>query len=193
MSTPELQLATLYETDACGRLTTTREPTKHLAPMFALVRSKTATAWGIRAGVPDALAEELAALARDESPLRDLHDLPKYVGRYRELGTTEYFGPAFEFPDVVAIPSDILLIEDERALNVNFRGWVRGEIAAGRAPVMSTVVDGYPVSVCFCARRSLVAAEAGVDTAPAYRGRGYAALVTAAWALAMRASGRIPL
>lgn len=192
MSTPELQLATLFETDA-GRLTTTRDPAKNSAPMFVLVRSTTATAWGIRAGVPDALAEELTALARDEPPVGDLRDLPKHVERYRALGTTESFGPAFEFPDVIAAPSDIVLIEDERLLNVNFRGWIPGEIAAGCAPVMGIVVDGLPVSVCFCARRSAVAAEAGVDTASAYRGRGYAARVTAAWALAMRVSGRTPL
>jgi predicted GNAT family acetyltransferase len=86
-----------------------------------------------------------------------------------------------------------VLVEDDRALNVNFRGWVPGEIAAGCAPVMGVVVDGHPVSICYCARRSDVAAEAGVDTAPGYQRRGYAVRVTAAWALAMRASGRIPL
>jgi len=83
MSTPALQLATLYETDVGGRLTTTREPAKQPAPMLVLVRSKTTSGWGIGAGVPDALAEELAALARDEPPARDLHDLPKHVDRYR--------------------------------------------------------------------------------------------------------------
>jgi len=189
MSSPALHLATLYETDAGGALTTTREPAGTLAPMFVLVRSPTISAWGIRAGVPDALA----ALARDEPPVRALHDLPKHVDRYRTLGTTEWFGPAFGFPDAIAPPSDVVPVEDERELNANFRGWVPGEIAAGRAPVMGIVVDGHPVSVCFCARRSHAAAEAGVETAPAFRGRGYAARVTAAWALAIRASGRIPL
>ena len=193
MSTPELQLATLYETDATGRLTTTREPAKQPAPLFALIRSTTAVAYGIRADVPDTLADELSALARDEAPVRDLREQPKHVDRYRSLGTTESFGPAFEFPDAVAAPSDIVVVDDELALNVNFRGWVPGEIAAGCGPVMAIVVDGHPVSICFCARRSDVAAEAGVDTAPSYRGRGYAGRVTSAWALAMRASGRTPL
>jgi hypothetical protein len=193
VSTPARQLATLCESDAGGRLTTTREPAQRPAPLFLLVRSTTTTAWGIRADIPDALAVELDALARDEPPVRELHELPKHVERYRALGATESFGPAFEFPDVVAPPSDIQLVDDERALDMNFHGWVPGEIAAGCAPVMAIVVDGHPVSVCFCARRSDVAAEAGVDTAPAYRGRGYAGQVTAAWALAIRASGRVPL
>lgn len=52
---------------------------------------------------------------------------------------------------------------------------------------------GRPVSICFCARRSEIAAEAGVETAQSYRGKGYAVRVTAAWAIAIRNSGKIPL
>jgi hypothetical protein len=102
-------------------------------------------------------------------------------------------GPAFIFPDVVAQPADVVVVEDERLLEHNFSGWVAGEIAAGRSPVMAVVENGYPVSVCFCARRSDIAAEAGLETAEAFRGRGFGPRVVAAWALAIRASGRIPL
>jgi len=192
-SSPALHLATLYETDGSGRLTTTREPARQPAPKFVLVRGATSSVWGIRADIPDALAQEITALARAEPPLAHPHALPMHVERYRALGTTEWFGPAFEFPEFVTSSGEIVLVEDERALNVNFRGWVPGEIAAGCGPVMGIVIDGHPVSICFCARRSDLAAEAGVDTAPAHRGRGYAGRVTSAWALAMRASGRIPL
>ena len=52
---------------------------------------------------------------------------------------------------------------------------------------------GYPVSICFCARRSGEAAEAGLDTAEGYRGRGYGPRVTALWATAIRRSGLVPL
>ena len=86
-----------------------------------------------------------------------------------------------------------MIVEDERLLQRNFRGWVAGEIAAGRAPVMAICEDGYPVSICFCARRADGAAEAGLETAAAWRGRGFGPRVTAAWACAVRASGRIPL
>ena len=49
------------------------------------------------------------------------------------------------------------------------------------------------MSVCFCARRAGFAAEAGLETAPPFRGLGLGPRVAAAWALAMRASGRTPL
>jgi predicted GNAT family acetyltransferase len=59
--------------------------------------------------------------------------------------------------------------------------------------VVAIVKDGHPVSVCFCARKSDVAAEAGVETATAYRGRGFAGCVTNAWASLVRSSGLVPL
>ena len=49
------------------------------------------------------------------------------------------------------------------------------------------------MSLGFSARLSERVAEAGVNTLEAYRGRGYAPTVVAAWAHAIRATGRIPL
>jgi predicted GNAT family acetyltransferase len=54
------------------------------------------------------------------------------------------------------------------------------------------VVDGAAVSMCSCARLTDRAAQASLETLEAYRGRGYAAVVVAAWARAVRDSGRIP-
>ncbi len=107
--------------------------------------------------------------------------------------TRQSNGPAYTFPRALVRPADVIVVEDEQLLERNFRGWVPGEIAAGRSPVLSIFEDGSPVSVCFCARRFAEAAGAGVETAEAYRGRGFAARVTAAWALAIRAGGLVPL
>ena len=58
---------------------------------------------------------------------------------------------------------------------------------------MAVVVGGVAVSVCFSARSTSDASEAGVETLPEHRGRRYAGAVTVAWAARVRLQGRIPL
>jgi hypothetical protein len=195
MSTPELQLRTKWVLDARGRLVSAREPGLPRGPLFSLIRGHSSCAWAVRDDVPDAVAAQLDELARSEPPTHDLEVVPVHASAYRALlGATKLFeGPAFFFPDHIEPPTGLAVIEDEVLLEKNFRGWVPGEIAEGRAPVVAWVEDGAPVSVCFCARLSHEAAEAGLETAEPYRGRGLAPLVTAGWALAIRASGRTPL
>jgi hypothetical protein len=205
LSTPDLHLKTLFVLNDDGRILSTREPGMHRGPLFSLIRNTTSCAWAVRAGVPEDIASEIDHLAREEPPVLDLRDSPVHAARYvsllgrihvgQEVGATlrQSAGPAFEFPDAIAQSADIVVVEDEQQLHQNFHGWVPGEIAAGRAPVMAAFKDGHPVSLCFCARSSDIAAEAGVETAEAFRGRGFAPYVTAAWALAVRASGRVPL
>jgi hypothetical protein len=183
-----------------GRIVSTREPGAKPGPLFSLVRGATSCAWAVRAGLPDNLADELDRLAREEPPAPDFREPPRHADRYlafiEESGhesIVETSGPAFTFPNELEQPTGIVVVEDEPLLEHNFSGWKSGEIAEGRAPVLAIVEDGYPVSACFCARRSVEAAEAGLDTAEAFRGRGYGPRVTAAWALAIRATGRIPL
>jgi hypothetical protein len=194
MSTPKLHLETAFVLDAAGRITSTREPQATAGPLFTLVRSTRSCAWAVRSDVTEAIAIELNGFAREEPPLSHLRDPPLHGERYTSLiGYHAQSGPAFTFPQAIPQPLSVVLIEDEQLLERHFRGWVVGEIAAGRAPVMAIVENGYPVSVCFSARWSDVAAEAGVETARAFQGRGLAPRVTAAWALAVRASSRIPL
>jgi len=84
------------------------------------------------------------------------------------------------------------VVTDLRELT-RFRGWKAGDLEAGYGPLLAIDADGAPASICFCARRTDAAAEAGLETAAEYRGRGLAARVTAAWACAIRATGRMPL
>ena len=206
MSTPELHISTCFVLDDYGRIVSTREPGATRGPLFIIVKSKETCAWAIRADVPPAVASELARFARDEPPALDPQQAPVHSHRYISLligriaaheasvkKTVESDGPVFVFPDELVQPSGVVSVEDEQLLNQNFTGWIPGEIEAGRSPVMAIVENGHPVSVCFCARRSENAAEAGVETAEAYRGRGFGSRVTAAWAHAVRNSGRIPL
>jgi hypothetical protein len=190
-----------------GRIVSTREAGASRGPLFFLVRGTASCSWAIRADVPEALASELDCLAREEPPIVDLGDAPIHAERYLSVLTDQHLsaqhpgaaivqsaGPAFSFPPALEeTATDIVFVEDERLLEHNFRGWVPGEIAAGSGPVAAIVRDGFPISICFSARTSDAAAEAGVETAERFRGRGFAGRVTVAWALAVRASGRVPL
>jgi hypothetical protein len=213
MSTPEQYLHTCFLRDGRGRIISTREPTPARGPLFCLVRSANRCAWGIHAHVPEALVQALDERARSEPPAPDFRKAPIHAGEYRRLlagylssqhrasvEPLEQSGPAMVFPDPPAVVAphglagaDIVPIEDERLLARAFSGWAVGEIASGRAPVLAAIEAGHAVSVCFCARGSSVAAEAGVETAAPYRGRGLALHVTAAWAELLRAGGRVPL
>jgi hypothetical protein len=205
MSTPELHLVTSYVLNADGRIVSTREPGGTRGPLLTVIRGLSSCAWAVREDVPPDLCRELDLIARDEPPAVDLHDPPVHAQRYLSVLAgrvaavtfadkfTQSDGPAFSFPDSLPNPGEVAVVEGEDPLAHHFRGWVPGEIAAGRAPVLAVLDQGRPVSVCFCARRSEVAAEAGLETAEAYRRRGFGARVTAAWALAIRASGLIPL
>lgn len=193
MSTPALHLQTMFLFDGNGRIRSTREPASTPGPMFALIRGTSNCAWAVRADLPQELADELGRLARAEPPATDLQGNPVHAERYRALAGGElYAGPAFTFPEEIAPSTDTVLVGPVQLLARYFPGWTSAEIE-GRSPVVALVEDGDAVSVCFCARRSGAAAEAGLETAAAFRGRGLGPHVTAAWALAVRASGRVPL
>ena len=193
MSTPGILLQTLFLLDADGRISGTREPDPNPGPMFSLVRGKESCVWVVRADVPQGVADEIDDLAREEPPVSDFRDDPVHAKRYVSLveGTVDC-GPAFTFPEEIASSDGTVFIEDVKLLEHHFSGWEASEIPAS-SPTVALIEDGHAVSVCFCARHSDVAAEAGVETAVEFRGRGLAARVTSAWALAIRRSGRIPL
>lgn len=192
MSTPFLHLETLFRFDSTGRITGTREPDPSPGPKFALIRGRTGCTWGVRADVPLAVAKQLDDLAKREPPTQDLWEPPVHSEKYITLLHGEVdSGPAFEFPEETAQPHGAALVKDIQLLEPNFSGWTASEIP-GRSPVVALFEDGLAVSICFCARR-FEAAEAGLETAAAYRGRGLGPRVAAAWAMAVRASGRTPL
>jgi hypothetical protein len=149
--------------------------------------------WACHADVPATIAEQLDTLARDEPAPDDLRREPLHTAAYRALlpGSVE-FGPAFMVPPAARPPAGVILIDRLEQLEHLFGGWTAAELPE-RQPIVAVPRDGQAVSVCFCARRSTAAAEAGVETAPQFRGRGLAAQAAAAWAWAIHASGRLPI
>lgn len=200
--TPQLHLETCFVLSSEGRIISTRDPSRERGPLFFLARGPAACAWAVGPEVPREVARELELLAAAEPPTSDLRAPPENAVRYErvlaKLGgsartTAQSDGPAFAFPSSLPESASAVEIDDESLLQPPFRGWVPGEIQAGRAPALAILESGRAVSVCFCARRSERAAEAGVDTAESHRRRGFGAAVTAAWARAIRATGRVPL
>lgn len=176
------------------RLTVSAEPNARPAPFFVLIRGASSVVWGVRNDVSGEIADEFDRLASEEPPVRDFQAPPLHADAYLSLvGGQILSGPAFRFPDEIVQPNDVTLVDRLDLLERNFRGWTAAEIP-WCSPIVAVMHGGYPVSVCFCAtRNSAPAIEAGLETAAAFRGRGLAARVTAAWALAIRESGRIPL
>lgn len=191
--TPDIHLRTLFVLDEHGRIRSTREPKPTLGPLFTLVRGTSSCVWAVREDVPADLAVELGRLAAEEQPLRNPQNPPLHADTYLSLvGGRIASGPAFLFPDEMRSSSDVTVVEDVRLLEHNFQGWTAGEVPE-RSPIVAVLEGGHPVSICFSARSTATAAEAGVETAVAFRGCGLAPRVTAAWAAAIRASGRVPL
>ncbi|MCY3821697.1 MAG: GNAT family N-acetyltransferase [Gammaproteobacteria bacterium] len=193
MTTPELHLETLFRIDRRGRVAGTREPDSRRGPVFKLVRGRAHCAWAVRADTPDRVAAALHDLAAEETPVEDGRVPPLHADRYRALaGEAADSGPAFVFPDDIPEVDGVVFLWTVDRLVRHFPDWSQAEMA-GRAPIAAIERDGHAVSVCCCARRSGHAAEAGLETAAAFRRAGLGACVTAAWATAVRASGRVPL
>jgi hypothetical protein len=130
---------------------------------------------------------------RNSAHLASLDDPPRHANTYVALlGGRIDSGPVFIFPATASAASGVVAITDLSQLERHFRGWTSDELP-DRSPILGIVEDGHAVSVCFCARRSEVAAEAGLDTAVNFRGRGFGTQVAAAWAGAIRDSARLPL
>lgn len=137
------------------------------------------------------LQDIVAALPRPVTPHFRNDDLNRFRAFF---GDSETFGgPAYSFPDEIADSQQaVRLTEANHHLVRDTLSWLYDEFADWH-PCFVVVADGKAVSACYSSRIGDRASEAGVDTLSGYRGRGYAAIATAAWGAAVRASGCIPI
>jgi hypothetical protein len=153
--------------------------------------------------VPDQLVAELALILETEPTTIDLWQPPatlsRLQGKLTKIGFEEnaHMGPAFRFPAHLpqATGVEILEMANIEIVQEHFPDhypWLADEFNI-RRPIAAIVRDGVAVSICFSARLTSDAAEAGVDTATAHRGQGSAVSVVAAWADAIRRMDRLPL
>jgi hypothetical protein len=201
-----IQISTLFVCDADGRLRYIREPgyaesELDPAPRFFMGRTLQGNRWRFRHDLPDALVRDLEELCRTEPIAVNLADPPHNGAAIRAALhahapiTAEEGGPAYWIPDGVQAAAEVVLISAANAhlLAANFPWKLTSRSGLTTGPLAAAVARGSAVSICFCARLTPWAAEAGVETGAAFRGRGYASAVVAGWACAVRQRGLVPL
>jgi len=197
-----LQAEALFTHDERGRILRVNEPEGEHAPRFFFARSREGAIWRCRDDVSEKTARDLDALVAvepvDDDLRTELHNMGAFLTALcgdRESALVAS-GPAYRFPDELPRADSVThLTHDDLHL---LRAMVQdldytARYFTERGPCMVVVEDGRAVSACYSARLTDRAAEAGVETLEAYRGRGYAPAVVTEWAHAIRATGRIPL
>jgi hypothetical protein len=201
LSLADIHIDLLYERDASGCLLRSRDPDVR-SPLLHLVRTAAGNRWCLAASLAQPRLDALESMLQDEPVVPDLWLLratPPILEGVRELlaGLTtapvQSSGPVFAFPRLAAsIATDV--VTDAAALaTAPELSWLRDAPRQAGPLVVARDDKGLVVSVCHSARTTLVAAEAGVETAPAYRGRGLATAVTARWAAEVIVQGRVPI
>ncbi|HEY9283099.1 MAG TPA: GNAT family N-acetyltransferase [Pyrinomonadaceae bacterium] len=190
----------LFTHDARSRLLAVNEPGGGgPAPRLFFGRARRGNLWRFRADLPENLVEELEALCRDEPAGDDLRGPPRHAARYARLLEGHVpvreveSGPAYcfaEYPEA-ARPTLALAERDAALLRGGFEKLI--EELPGWQPFVAVLDGGRAVAVCRSARITPEAHEAGVETLPDYRGRGYAANAVAGWARLVRSLGAAPL
>jgi len=191
----------LFTHDARGRIVHVNEPSgrRAAAPRFYLGRSLNRNLVRVGGDVPDALADALAALAASEPVVDDLRTPPRHAARYERMLSaarpvaTRWSGPAFRFADLDRDPADVAAVTelDAAVLRGGFEAWLAD--VRDWQPFVAYLVDARAVALCASVRITRDVHEAGVETLPAFRGRGYAADVVGAWARRVRALNAVPL
>jgi RimJ/RimL family protein N-acetyltransferase len=135
----------------------------------------------------------------DEPAPAELSEAPRHIEEYLRLLEKHapvrnmYTGPAYHFTEYPE-PSRPLLAITETNAEMLWGGFeeLTTELPAWQ-PFLALVEEGRAVSVCRSVRITPAAHEAGVETLPEFRGKGYAKDVVAGWARAVRSLGAIPL
>ena len=179
-----IQLRTIYRFDALGRITARDSEPGRPAPRIVVLSGGGERLIRVRHDIPEATCRAWLACPKDD-------DLRARVAGHSPI-ETEYRGPACALPTVTAPPGDGV-VEVGPGVPLHPELVARGWKPAERGPYVAVIRDGLAVSLCFSAAECAEAAEAGVETATEYRGRGLVLDAVRAWAAALQASGRLAL
>jgi len=195
-----IHVQALFTHDAHSRLLFVNEPGGgEPAPRLFFGRTRAGNLWRFRADLPERLIEELEALCVDEPVGMEFHSTPRHIEAYVRLLESHapvhklWMGPAYHFTEYLEPSRPLLAITETNAerLRGGFEDLV-AELPAWQ-PFLALVEESRPVSVCRSVRITPAGHEAGVETLPDFRGKGYAKDVVAGWARLVQSMGAIPL
>lgn len=195
----QLHVEALFTRDPSGRLRAVNETGGGPAPRFFLGRTLGGNECWFRHDLDDVLIRDLTELCESEPVGLEVEAAPDgavpFLARLSQadLVRKTWTGPAYRFPRDIPDVGDTVRVTAENAsvLTPYFEDWV-GDVQ-DEAPLIALLKDGKAVSICCSVRMTPRAHEAGVETHPEFRGRGFAARVVAAWARSVRENDRVPL
>lgn len=195
-----MHVRALFTHDARSRLLTVNEPGGGpAAPRMFLGKTSAGNVRRFRDDLPETLVEELEALCADEPVDAEPCGAPRHAEAYVRILETHApvrvveSGPAYGFTEYPEPRRPLVAVTQANAglLRGGFEDFV--DELKDWQPFLAVLKEGRAVSVCRSVRITAEAHEAGVETLPEFRGKGYAADVTAGWARLVRAAGAAPL
>lgn len=184
-----LHLAAMFTTNPAGRLVAVNEPWDQSQPAplaFAAVDRDGGRLLCLGAGLAEAAAERARQLHRAGA-----EDPAAYL---TALGGARFSQElCYSLPQALPAAADCIPLDQGSlaGLDPGPFGWLAGELALAQ-PCLVYAPQGRILSVCRSVRLGQ-GHEAGIETDPASRGKGYAGKVLAAWAGAVRQRGSVPL
>lgn len=204
----QIEIDTLWDTDERGRLLRPRARGRRRVPAILIGAAVEGWALAYSSELADTTADELRRLFVDEPPAADPSQPPAKLDQCERM-LEEAVGGAFErrgdlsyvIPPDVSFTSEAEIVRSDTGVpdalrrqdlvRLNWRDDEWGQLLDGELGPWAFVIAGdRVVSMCHSARLTELGAEAGTWTDPDYRGRGYAAAATAAWASLLAPSGR---
>jgi hypothetical protein len=203
-------LTTGFVFDEAGRIVRNADPDRGAAPRLYIGGSDTGNRSCLRADVGAATARAIQRLLDDEPPLDTPDRAPKHFDDYVALlageapierhgtGVNYCFPPDFGYDHDVdtvgshALPAELarLGLTPDRELPAPLRAIGFSTVGRLWAPWCVALHDGEIASLVETVRIGPAGAEAGVNTLPELRGRGFAAAATAGWAMSPSLGGR---
>ena len=193
----QMHVRALYLHDEQSRLISINDRYGSLAPRFFLGRTEQGNLWRFRNDLPPQLCDELNSLCQTEPFATS--DRPRHEAEYIRILSRHapieriWLGPAYWFANDLTVAPEPIPITEQNSylLQGGLQDWIPD--IPYQQPLVSMTVGGQAVAICASVRISAAAHEAGVETLPSHRQKGYAVAVVSAWAGAVEKMGTLPL